>query len=436
MEEIDIAYEKANTIIGEAVSSIDRIRTEEDTKIQIITRILTECLGWAFADIAAETAHENGYSDYLISNAERGALLVEAKRVGRLEISTAEKSKVRHLKLSGPSLTKVMQGIDQAASYSMPNGLPVSVLTDGMAWIVFKTFVPGENYKSKEAIVFPSLDAVLTDFSVFFELLSKIGFGKKLYSRIFDQVHQPRIAVSRNLNAPLPETEIKIIQKSDIAHELDRIFDAFFSRLTGEHDEDMLIECFVESRESRFADYTLEKMTASVLGNLAPVDRAVDEELSDYIENVVEHDPNQQDSGQSVFIVGPTGAGKSTFLGRFFKKTLSSSIRRRCIVVRVNCLDSSGRADTLIKWMTDFLIGSLEKELYANGHPTFEQLQGLYHTEYVRRSEGADAQLYARDKGAFKEKLVNILIKLYRRIEKATSREYFPMPYTIGNNYR
>jgi hypothetical protein len=54
----------------------------------------------------------------------------------------------------------------------MPNGLPVSVLTDGLSWIVFKTFVTGENFKQKEAVVFPSLDAVLTDFSVFFELLS------------------------------------------------------------------------------------------------------------------------------------------------------------------------------------------------------------------------------------------------------------------------
>lgn len=160
---------------------------------------------------------------------------------------------MRHLKLAGPALAKVMPGIDQAASYSMPNGLPVSVLTDGLAWIVFKTFVPGENFKSKEAIVFPSLQAVLNDFSVFFELMSKTGFGKKLYNRIFDRLHQPRLAVSRTLLAAVPPSDVKINQKSDIAFELDGIFATFFSRLTGDQDEDMLIECFVESRESRFA---------------------------------------------------------------------------------------------------------------------------------------------------------------------------------------
>jgi GTPase SAR1 family protein len=302
-----------------------------------------------------------------------------------------------------------MPGIDQAASYSMPNGLPVTVLTDGLSWIVFKTFVQGENFKSKQAIVFPSLEAIENDFSIFFELLSKSGFGKRLYSLIFDRVHQPRIAISRSLAAAVPESEIRISQKSEIAFALDRIFDNFFSRLTGDQDEDMLIECFVESRESRFADFALEKMTASVLGNLAPADRDVDQELSKFIETVAEIDPDQQGSGQSVFIVGPTGAGKTTFLDRFFKKTLSNALRRRCIVVRVNCLDFSGRTDTLISSITEILIRSFEQSLYPSGHPTFVDLQGLYHTEYVRRAEGTDAQLYGRDKGAFKEKFGDYL---------------------------
>jgi cold shock CspA family protein len=401
---MDAAYEKASAIADETSAQLENIRSEEDAKIKIITRILTECLGWSFADVAAESAHENGYSDYLIKKDGKNALLVEAKRIGALEITTAERGKVRYLKIAGPALSKTVAGIDQAASYSMPNGLPISVLTDGVAWIVFKTFVPGENFKLKEAIVFPSHDAVLKDFPLFFELLSKVGFGKKLYNRIFDHVHQPRLAISRTLVAAVPPSDIKLNQKSDIASALDRIFSTFFSRLTGDHDEDMLIECFVESRESRFADYALEKMAASVLGNLSPVDRDVDEELSAFIEAVVEIDPDQRDSGQSVFIVGPTGAGKSTFLDRFFKKTLSSALRKRCIVTRVNCLDSSGRTDTLLSTITETLIRSLEQGLYPGGHPTFADLQGLYHSEYVRRAEGSDAQLYARDKGAFREK--------------------------------
>jgi predicted type IV restriction endonuclease len=131
---MDAAFEIFSTIAKEALAQQEKIVSEEDTKIQIITRIVTECLGWAFTDIAAESAHENGYSDYLVSNDGKGALLIEAKRIGALDVSTAEKTRVRYLKLAGPALTKAMPGIDQAASYSMPNGLPVTVLTDGLSW--------------------------------------------------------------------------------------------------------------------------------------------------------------------------------------------------------------------------------------------------------------------------------------------------------------
>ena len=69
-----------------------------------------------------------------------------------------------------------MSGIDQAISYASPNGLPIAVLTDGLTWIIFKTFIPGVNFKMKEAFVFPSFEAVANDFSIFYELLSRDGF--------------------------------------------------------------------------------------------------------------------------------------------------------------------------------------------------------------------------------------------------------------------
>jgi len=411
LEEIDSAHLKAVSLAEECKANIESIRSEEDAKFKIISRFLTEILGWETHDIALESAHDTGFSDYLISHTGEGALLVEAKRVGEITIKTSETSKVRHLKIEGPALAKTMAGIDQAASYSMPNGLPVSVLTDGLSWVVFKTFVIGSNYKSKEAIVFPSLDAILNDFPKFFELLSKPGVGKKLYNRIFDQVHRPRAAIARRSTPAISDESIKISQKSELAFELDKIFATFFSRLTGDRDENMLIECFVESRESRFADYALEKMTASVLGNLSPTEKSVDAGLSEFIEQVADIDPGNDDSGESVFIVGPTGAGKSTFLDRFFKKTLSNSIRRRCIVSRVNTLDTSGRVDTLVSAITEMLITSLEKQIYPDGIPSFEELQGLYHSEYLRRAKGADAKLYKRNKEEFKEKFGEYLNK-------------------------
>ena len=166
----------------------------------------------------------------------------------------------------------------------------------------------------------------------------------------------------------------------------------------------MLINCFVETRESRIADFSLEKITANVLGNISPNNKDVDKELANLIEMAVE-----VESGQTIFIVGPTGAGKSTFLDRFFRKTLSNKLRQQCLVVRVNCLDASGREETVLRWLTEQLIACLEELLYAGGAPSWDELQGLYYAEYQRRSKGVDAYLYERDRGAFKEKFGSYL---------------------------
>jgi len=260
-----------------------------------------------------------------------------------------------------------------------------------------------------EAVVFPSLEAIEHHFSIFFELLSKQNYSNRLYNSIFDEIHHKRILLTHELIAPLEESDIKISQKSEIAFDLDDVFSSFFARLIGDDDEDLLIECFVETRESRIADFTLEKMTTSVLGNIVPSEKNVDTELARLIETNVEIGSSTSDSGQTVFIVGPTGAGKSTFVERFFRKTLPRPIRRRCVLVRVNCLDATGREDTALDWLTERLISELENEVYKDGAPNWDDLLALYHSEYKRRAEGVDAKLYGRDKQAFKEKFGDFL---------------------------
>ncbi|KKJ76230.1 ATPase [Kiloniella litopenaei] len=404
MGTLDVAEEKAFEIITDIKENLNEIISEEDAKIKIINRFLNECLGWSYQDFRTERKHDNGYSDYILSDNETPLLLIEAKRIGIIDVATAEKDKVKYLKISGSSLKKASQGIHQAASYSTPNGFPIAVLTDGITWIIFKTFVPGENYQLKEAIVFPSLEAVLSDFSEFYDLLSKQQFCKKIYNSLFDQIHNKRLLLSQDLKAPLEKEDIQLSHKSEIAFDLDRVFSSFFSRLTGDEDENLLIECFVETRESRIADFSLEKMTTSILGNITPSEKNVDIELTNLIKSNVEVEVSPSESGQTIFIVGPTGAGKTTFLDRFFKKTLTNPIRKRCVLARVNCLDATGREDTALEWITERLISELEKATYPDASPSWDDLLGLYHGEYLRRSKGVDAQLYDKDKERFKEK--------------------------------
>jgi len=168
--------------------------------------------------------------------------------------------------------------------------------------------------------------------------------------------------LDRTLEAPISSTENALIQKSALAFDLENVFSSFFASLAGDNDPDMLINCFVETRESRIADFALERITQNVLGNIDPLQTGVEEGLRTIVQNSV-----AGDLGQTIFIVGPSGAGKSTFLSRFFTRTLSSDVRERCLVIHVNALDASGNETVAIPWMTERAIGSIEEQLFPDG---------------------------------------------------------------------
>jgi hypothetical protein len=398
MSTLDAAHERATTLVKDVEPRLAMILTEEDAKLQLIVRFLTEVLGWNHADVSAERKNENGYSDYIVSDNNRPAFLVEAKRQGQLEIATSASTKQLY-KISGPALRHCLDGIQQAASYCAPEGIQLGIVTDGTKWIFFKPFVPGAGYKSKEAIVFPTLSSILDDFASFYELASKEGSRQSLYKQIFDKTHDNRLLLTLGLHSAYTDSDIHPEPKSQLAFDLDNIFNSFFAGLVGDTDPDMLIECFVETKESRIADFALEKLTTYVLGNISPPDKDVDESLHQLIASTI-----SDKHGETVFIVGPSGAGKSTFLKRFFRKTLPRNIRERCVVINVDALNASGDAAALSAWFTNNVISSIEKQLYQKGFPDWPQLLGLYHGDYVRRSEGVDAELYKYDKEAFKRK--------------------------------
>ena len=56
-------------------------RNEATTRLHLINRLLTECLGWELGDITAEEPQGREYADYVLS-APRRVAIVEAKREG------------------------------------------------------------------------------------------------------------------------------------------------------------------------------------------------------------------------------------------------------------------------------------------------------------------------------------------------------------------
>ena len=407
MEALDKAEEKLASLIQDFDSNRRKIISEEDAKIQLINEMLIGVLGWKPRQIAAERKHASGYSDYLVGNVESPEFVLEAKRLGLLELQISQVDRQRHLKLSGSAFNGIVREISQARGYADDCGLPFSVLTDGNVWIIIRTNVPGKNFLNAEAFVFPSLISVKNSFSLFFDLLSCDQVRMRVFKQCFDEIHNPRVLLERSLIAPFEEGEINLSRKSDLAFDLDRVFDRFFGKMRGDDDPELLIECFVETRESRIADFSLEKITARILGNITSGAGSIDERLAKLVEAAIE-----VDEGQTVFIIGPTGSGKTTFIDRFFRKTLNPSIRQSCVVVRISCLDAGGAGADISGWAVEAMIDSLERKLFDDGHPSYEHLKGMYFREYSRRRDGVGAALYQRDKDAFRVEFGQFLSRM------------------------
>ena len=406
---IDLAFAAVQSVVSDARNNINNIRSEEDAKLQIITRMLTEVLAWSHSDISSESHNENGFSDYVISDRGQNAFVIEAKKVGEIDLDTSTTRKSTY-KISGPVLRRAIIGIKQAASYCHPLGIQLAVLTDGVKRIIFLPWVRQASYLEKQAIVFPSFDALMDDFSSFYELLSREHIRKHTFTVIFDAIHESRLVLDRTLTAPIAPRDNSIIQKTGLAFDLENVFATFFSGLIGDDDPDMLINCFVETQESRVADFSLEKITKNVLGNINPQEGEIEDSLRTIVQNTV-----AGELGQTIFIVGPSGAGKSTFLTRFFAKTLAPNIREQCVVISIDALDASGNQDAALPWMTERAIDAIYKQTFASGYPEWNDLQALYQREYVKRSEGVDAPLYRRSKDEFKEKFAGFVEQLVEK---------------------
>jgi predicted type IV restriction endonuclease len=246
MNGLDLGFAKIKEIFGTAAAIRENITTEEDAKLQIITRVLIEALGWNHKDISAERKNTNGFSDYIVSDLTQPAFVVEAKRIGRIPIGT-QATRRQEYKISGPALKAAFPAIEQAASYCAPLGIQLAVLTDGHVWIVFKPFIPGAPYFNKQAFVFPSFDAVQSDFATFHELLSKDNSRLGTYKLLFDKIHENRLFVTQPMRAVINDSDLRIEHKSALAFDLDQVFSKYFSTLEGQDDEDMAIHCFVET---------------------------------------------------------------------------------------------------------------------------------------------------------------------------------------------
>ena len=399
---VDDGFAAAKAIVESVTPRLHDIITEQDARLQLINRFLREALGWDYPDFGTERHNANGYSDYVLSGQGRKRLVVEAKRVGTLVDTLAPKSNT--YKVGGPALKSASEGTAQAASYCLAEGTNLAVLTNGIAWIIFRPFpAHGVAYTDANAFVFPTHQSLLEDFSLFFDLLGKPAVLQNTHTLRFAKDGGLSLVQFEPLTAANREEDSKLLAPSELARDLEPIFREFFGSLSAENDREMLIECFVETRESRYADASLEKLLASITTSISSLGSS-EAQLQDQITASIE-----TGRGAEVVIVGNLGAGKSTFLERFFESVLEPTIKAKCLLLKIDLSKATVDLSNLSAHLIETLKDICEHALYGDNGPTFEELLGLYFSEYQKRSRGQFKPLYDSDKEAFKRNFGDFL---------------------------
>lgn len=408
---IDIAYNSFCSLLDELNNNLTESETEQDTRLKIIDPIFIHVLQWSPHHIHTEEFSGNGFVDYKFSIDGLAKLIVEAKK-NTISFGLSNRTTGRFYSLNGPVLSKSPQprgGIVQAIGYCGYKNAELACLTNGNEWVIFRGSRLGDGTDTLDgkAFIFTSLDEISNNFTLFYDLLSYNEVKKFTFRKHFQEAEGKPIR-ARVFSKTLRHIHsFRLIERPQLSLDIDRIMVTFFQRLSGDTDDEMLAKCFVITKESQIADERLIRITDELSQKIKNLESEDGSALTELIERVKYTQRNE-----FVLLVGTKGAGKTTFVDRFFRFILPTSVKENCVVIRINVGESQGDIGTILSWLRKALLNNIENALYGDDHPTYDELQGIFYDEYTRWRRGSQSHLYNRDKQAFKEKFGNYIEQL------------------------
>jgi energy-coupling factor transporter ATP-binding protein EcfA2 len=417
-DEIDRRFEVFKVIAAEvAILNKDKW-SEADTRLKVIDRILFDVLGWVRNESTVEDRAGSGYTDYTLRIRTTARAIVEAKK-DSVDFELSNRQSGRAYKLNGPVFNKAArEAIEQGVVYSAFKSCELACATNGSEWIVFRAnrLGDGKEILDGKGFVFGSLSEIEKNFRAFYDLLGSAPVEALRYRGEFQLAEgMPIRDLSFLKSLRLPASK-KLLPRGEFSSEFDAIMTSFFERLKGDQDADMIQKCFVITHESQLADEKLLRIAEGLVGKFKELDTDTSRALVDLIEAA-----KLQHKNRFILLVGSKGAGKSTFVDRFFKFVLPTQTANQLVLIRVDLAHHSGELNNVVHWLNQRLLEECEKAVFSSDAPDWDECVGkMFFDDYQRWSSGTMSYLYKTDKNAFK-------IEFGRHVEKI--RESQPHEY-------
>lgn len=294
--------------------------SEADTRAKIIDKILTEVLGWPEQAIQRERHVHEGYLDYELEVHKKPLITIEAKKAGTPFVFPIQERVHRSLKLSGSILTipEINEAISQVRKYCDDAGIRYAVATNGYAWIIFRAIREDMGWREGSAKVFPSLEYVIENFTLFWNILSYEAvsagslddeFGSNL--RVSRESHR---VINILFNADLP------LQRNRLNMQLQPLVRYIFEDITGDNQLEILQSCYVHYGSLRIVARDIEATITDTIPQFLkregaePLFQSTDD-AGAFGEMVTES--TELTTGELCLLLGGIGCGKTTFLKRY-----------------------------------------------------------------------------------------------------------------------
>lgn len=322
---------------------------EADTRHQIIDRILHDVLCWPRSSVKCESYIDSGYADYvLLGRLERQVLFIEAKRSGyyfQLPHRFIGADLYRQIPVKTLLTdTDLAAAIQQVRTYCIDSGCEYASVTNGLQWIIFKTFVRGQDWKTFKAFVVDDLKFFAEKFSKASAVLSYAAVVENAsLASLFGESRDKRRA------RYYPKEKITAydheVVTNYLAPSMRPIVERYFGKMNV-LDSEFMDKCYVNSREYQVSESNVKQL--------------IDDSLSPYFRNYnvkdffdskdggafgvrISSSARQRRTRDVIVLFGGKGSGKSTFTNRLLYHRPPQPIRfftQVAVVDLLECLEN------------------------------------------------------------------------------------------------
>ncbi len=359
-----VEYERASQAMEAlaAAEVLESATNEATTRLQVIDKLLQDCLGWTPDQITCEEHQAGDYLDYVLGKPNRLAVL-EAKRANRhFELPEGVINEpIVALKTLYTYSESNRTAIDQVLAYAQQGGIPVAILCNGSQLLAFLgSRQDGIPPSAGKVIMFSSLSDMLQRFSELWDYLSINGIRSgRLRQRLKE----------RRTSAPPPERLSARLtnypgfrHKSELETDVHLLADLFLQDLVqDEHvTDEFLNDCYctsgalsqyaLVSKEILRTRYLPLEDQVSAVEPVNPRGQKLSKLPADLISAALVRRP--------VILLGDVGVGKTIFLKHFFRIDAVDMLSNT-VVFYVDFLKQS----SLLEDVRSFLVSNISESL-------------------------------------------------------------------------